>query len=159
MIPCINSRDHLATILNITIPSVVNDNKTNLKFLTIMSKKRKKQELSEGQERLLDLFAGINRWTTRGENKAFVFLSDGKECLLFVNKLEDLSRDMAMTVNHDPKMAAVFSMMAEDASILADSMREDISEWKEQYDSVQSYQQDDLPNYFFYGFTAPEYEG
>ena len=32
-------------------------------------------------------------------------------------------------------------------------------EWKEQYDSVQSYQQDDLPNYFFYGFTAPEYEG
>ena len=123
-----------------------------------MSKKSKKQKLSEGQERLLDLFAGINRWTTRGENKAFVFLSDGKECLLFVNKLEDLSRDMAMTVNHDPKMAAVFSMMAEDASILADSMRKDISEWKEQYDSVQSYQQDDLPNYFFYGFTAPEYE-
>ena len=157
MIPCINSRDHLATILNITIPFVVNIN--NFKFLTIMSKKSKKQTLSEGQERLLDLFAGINRWTTRGENKAFVFLSDGKECLLFVNKLEDLSRDMAMTVNHDPKMAAVFSMMAEDASILADSMREDISEWKEQYDSVQSYQQDDLPNYFFYGFTAPEYEG
>lgn len=61
-----------------------------------MSKKRKKEELSEGQERLLDLFAGINRWTTRGKNKAFVFLSDGKECLLFVNKLEDLSRDMAM---------------------------------------------------------------
>ena len=156
MIPCINSRDHLATILNITRPFVVNDNKTNLKFLTIMSKKSKKQTLSEGQERLLDLFAGINRWTTRGENKAFVFLSDGKECLLFVNKLEDLSRDMAMTVNHDPKMAAVFSMMAEDASILADSMREDISEWKEQYDSVQSYQQDDLPNYFFYGFSTQD---
>ena len=32
MIPCINSRDHLATILNITIPSVVNDNKTNYDF-------------------------------------------------------------------------------------------------------------------------------
>ena len=123
-----------------------------------MSKKRKKQELSEGQERLLDLFAGINRWITRGENKAFVFLSDGKECLLFANKLEDLSRDIAMTVNHDPKMAAVFSMMAEDVSILTDSMREDIPEWKEQYDSVQTYQQDDLPQYFFYGFTAPEYE-
>ena len=96
-----------------------------------MSKRSKKQNLSEGQERLLDLFAGINRWTTRGENKAFVFLNDGKECLLFANRLEDLSRDMAMTINHDPKMAAVFSMMAEDASILADSMREDISEWKE----------------------------
>ena len=121
-----------------------------------MSKRSKKQNLSEGQERLLDLFAGINRWTTRGENKAFVFLNDGKECLLFANRLEDLSRDMAMTINHDPKMAAVFSMMAEDASILADSMREDISEWKEQYDSVQSYQQDDLPNYFFYGFSTQD---
>ena len=31
-----------------------------------MSKKLKKQPLPEGQERLLDLFAGINRWTTRG---------------------------------------------------------------------------------------------
>lgn len=123
-----------------------------------MSKKRKKQELSEGQERLLDLFAGINRWTTRGENKAFVFLSDGKECLLFANKLEDLSRDMAMTVNHNPKMAAVFSMMAENVSILTDSMREDIPEWRDEYDSVQSYQQEDMPEYFFYGFTAPEYE-
>lgn len=123
-----------------------------------MSKKCKKQKLSEGQERLLDLFAGINRWTTRGENKAFVFLSDGKECLLFANKPEDLSCDMAMTINHDPKMAAIFSMMAEDVSILTDSMREDIPEWKEQYDSVQSYQQEDLPQYFFYGFTAPEYE-
>ena len=156
MIPCINSRDHLATILNITIPSVVYDNKTNLKFLTIMSKKSKKQTLSEGQERLLDLFAGINRWTTRGENKAFVFLSDGKECLLFANNLEDLSRDMAMTINHDPKMAAVFTMMAEDVSILADSMREDIPEWKEQCDSVQSFQQDNLPNYFFYGFSTQD---
>ena len=154
MIPCINSRDHLATILYITIPSVVNIN--NFKFLTIMSKKLKKQPLPEGQERLLDLFAGINRWTTRGENMAFVFLSDGKECLLFANRMEDLSRDMAMTVNHDPKMAAVFSMMAEDTSILADSMREDISEWKEQYDSVQSYQQDDLPNYFFYGYSTQD---
>lgn len=124
-----------------------------------MSKKRKKQELSEGQERLLDLFAGLNRWTTRGENKAFVFLSDGKECLLFANKLGDLSRDMAMTVNHDPKMAAVFSMMAENVSILTDSMREDIPEWRDEYDSVQSYQQEDMPEYFFYGFTAPEYEG
>ena len=123
-----------------------------------MSKKCKKQKLSEGQERLLDLFAGINRWTTRGENKAFAFLSDGKECLLFANKLEDLSCDMAMTINHDPKMAAIFSMMAEDVSILTDSMRDDIPEGKEQYDSIQSYQQDDLPQYFFYGFTAPEYE-
>lgn len=121
-----------------------------------MSKKSKKQTLSEGQERLLDLFAGINRWTTRGENKAFVFLSDGKECLLFANNLEDLSRDMAMTINHDPKMAAVFSMIAEDASILADSMREDTPEWKEQYDSVQSFQQDNLPNYFFYGFSTQD---
>ena len=154
MIPCINSRDHLATILYITIPSVVNIN--NFKFLTIMSKKLKKQPLPEGQERLLDLFAGINRWTTRDENMAFVFLSDGKECLLFANKLEDLSRDMAMTINHDPKMAAVFSMIAEDVSILADSMREDIPEWKEQYDSAQSFQQDNLPNYFFYGFSTQD---
>ena len=119
-------------------------------------KKSKKQHLSEGQERLLDLFAGINRWTTRGENKAFVFLSDGKECLLFANKLEDLSCDMAMTINHDPKMASIFSMMAEDVSILTDSMREDILEWKEQYDSVRSYQQDDLPQYFFYGYTTQD---
>ena len=121
-----------------------------------MSKKCKKQKLSEGQERLLDLFAGINRWTTRGENKAFVFLSDGKECLLFANKLEDLSCDMAMTINHDPKMAAIFSMMAEDASILTDSMCEDIPEWKEKYDSVRSYQQDDMPQYFFYGYTTQD---
>lgn len=112
-------------------------------------KNQKSKPLSAGQERLLDLFAAIERWSTRPENKAFVFLSDGKESLIFANRLEDLSCEMPQTLSHDPKMAAFFSILSQDAECLFDLMQQDIPDWKKDFDKVQT--SNSLPSYFFYG--------
>lgn len=117
-----------------------------------MSKKKsKKVPLSEGQEKLLDIFASIERWTQRGNNHAFVFLCDGKNSLMFCENHREVGQNLAITVTANPKMAACFKMIAEDAGILTDIMHDDVDmpEWKAEYDKVQGY--DDLPECFLYG--------
>ena len=115
-----------------------------------MSKKKsKKVPLSEGQERLLDIFASIERWTQRGDNHAFVFLCDGKDYMVFANNAEELSCNLPIAMCHVPKMAALFDSIADGVEMLTESMSEDIPEWKKEYESVQT--MGDLPEYFFYG--------
>ena len=109
------------------------------------------QTMSSAEHHLLDLFAPINRSTQRDGNHAFVFLCDGKNSLMFCNDHRIVSQNLAITVTANPKMAACFKMIAEDADILSDIMYEDekIPEWKAEYDKVQSF--DDLPECFFFG--------
>ena len=112
---------------------------------------QKEQVLSKEEHHLLDLFAPINRWTQREGHHALVFLCDGKNSLLFCEKHRDVGQNLAITVTANPKMAACFKMIAEDADILTDIMYEDehISEWKAEYDKMKGY--DDLPECFLYG--------
>ena len=109
------------------------------------------QTMSSAEHHLLDLFAPINRWTQRDGNHAFVFLCDGKNSLMFCNDHRMVGQNLAITATANPKMAACFKMIAEDADILSDIMHDDVDipEWKAEYDKVQGY--DDLPECFLYG--------
>ena len=109
------------------------------------------QTMSSAEHHLLDLFATINRWTQRDGNHAFVFLCDGKNSLMFCNDHRMVGQNLAITATANPKMAACFKMIAEDADILSDIMHDDVDipEWKAEYDKVQGY--DDLPECFLYG--------
>ena len=112
---------------------------------------QKEQVLSNEEHHLLDLFAPINRWTQRDGHHALVFLCDGKNSLMFCENHREVGQNLAITVTANPKMAACFKMIAEDADILSDIMYEDemIPEWKAEYDKVQGY--DDLPECFLFG--------
>ena len=112
---------------------------------------QKEQVLSNEEHHLLDLFAPINRWTQRDGHHALVFLCDGKNSMLFCNEYRMVGQNLAITVTANPKMAACFKMIAEDADILTDIMHDDVDmpEWKEAYDKVEGY--DDLPECFLYG--------
>lgn len=117
-----------------------------------MSKKKSKNvPLSEGQEKLLDIFASIERWTQRGDNHAFVFLCDGKDYLVFANNAEELSCNLPIAICHVPKMAALFDSIADGVGILTDSMSEEFPKWKKEHEGVQTLLE--LPDYFFYGDT------
>ena len=112
---------------------------------------QKEQVLSNEEHHLLDLFAPINRWTQRDGHHALVFLCDGKNSLLFCENHREVGQNLAITVTANPKMAACFKMIAEDADILTDIMHDDVDmpEWKEAYDKVRGY--DDLPECFLFG--------
>ena len=115
------------------------------------NKTPKEQVLSNEENHLLDLFAPINRWTQRDGNHAFVFLSNGKNSLLFCENHREVGQNLAITVTANPIMAANFAMIAEDVETLTDIMHDDVDmpEWKANYDKIQSF--DDLPECFFFG--------
>ena len=112
---------------------------------------QKEQVLSNEEHHLLDLFAPINRWTQREGHHALVFLCDGKNSLMFCENHREVGQNLAITVTANPKMAACFKMIAEDADILTDIMHDDVDmpEWKAEYDKVEGY--DDLPECFLFG--------
>ena len=112
---------------------------------------QKVQVLSNEEHHMLDLFAPINRWTQRDGHHALVFLCDGKNSLMFCENHREVGQNLAITVTANPKMAACFKMIAEDADILTDIMHDDVDmpEWKAEYDKVQGY--DDLPECFLFG--------
>jgi len=112
---------------------------------------KNEQVLSNEEHHMLDLFAPINRWTKRDGHHALVFLCDGKNSLLFCENHREVGQNLAITVTANPKMAACFKMIAEDAEILSDIMYEDenIPEWRAEYDKMKGY--DDLPEYFLFG--------
>ena len=112
---------------------------------------QKEQVLSNEEHHMLDLFAPINRWTQREGHHALVFLCDGKNSLMFCNDHCMVGQNLAITVTANPKMAACFKMIAEDADILTDIMHDDVDipEWKAEYDKVEGY--DDLPECFLFG--------
>lgn len=103
------------------------------------TKQNEQPTLSAAQEHLMDVFATINYWASKGKNHAFVFLCDGKDYLIFANRHEDLWCNLPIAVCHDPKMAAMVDIMNDGLGILRDSMCEDEPEWKAAYDSVQGH--------------------
>jgi len=113
------------------------------------TKQHEQPTLSAAQEHLMDVFATINYWASKGKNHALVFLCDGEDYLIFSNRHEDLWCNLPIAVCRDPKMAAMFDMMSEGVETFRESMCEDEPEYKKVYDSIQSLT--DLPEYFLYG--------
>lgn len=107
------------------------------------------QQLTPAQEHLMDVFASISYWASKGKHQAFVFLCDGRDYLLFSNRHEELWCNLPMAVCRDPKMAAMFDSLNDGVETLCESMCEDEPDFKALYDSVQSMY--DLPDYFLYG--------
>ena len=114
-----------------------------------METKSNEQQLTPAQDHLMDVFASVSFWASKGKHQAFVFLCDGRDYLLFSNRHEELWCNLPMAICRDPKMAAMFDMMSEGVETLRESMCEDEPDFKALYDSVQTLY--DLPDYFLYG--------